>query len=218
MDVFIIGITGGIGGLLAQKLRARGDAVHGLVRRDDQQVDLQTQGFNTRVGDLSGTTVEELAATIGKVDTVVFAAGSNGGRKEVTKAIDGDGVRNAINAAHLAGVERFALVSVLPESWRERDLSEEVEYYFAVKKETDIALSRSNLNWLILRPSLLLDGPGAGRVSLGPAEAHGQITRDDVASTLAELIHEPRIGWQILELNTGPTPIEEAVQANTRGY
>ncbi|MDQ0753868.1 uncharacterized protein YbjT (DUF2867 family) [Streptomyces africanus] len=216
MDVFIIGITGGIGGLLAQKLRTRGDAVHGLVRRDDQQAELATQGVNTRVGDLSSMTAEELAAAFGDVDVIVFSAGSNGGSREVTTAVDGDGVVKAIKAAQLAGVERFALVSVLPESWRERNLGEEVEYYFAVKKGADVALSRTDLNWLILRPSLLLDGPGTGTVSLGPAELHGEITRDDVAATLAELLHEPRIGRQILELNTGPTPIEEAVRANVR--
>lgn len=99
-----------------------------------------------------------------------------------------------MDAARLAGVERFVSVSVLPESWRERDLGEEVAYYFAVKKRADIALSRSDLNWLILRPSLLLDGPATGTVSLGPAEFHGEISREDVAATLAELLHEPRIG------------------------
>ncbi|MFJ8778474.1 NAD(P)H-binding protein [Streptomyces sp. NPDC102476] len=216
MDVFIIGITGGIGGLLAQKLRSRGDTVHGLVRRDDQRAELATRGVVAQVGDLSSMTVEQLEAAFGDVDVIVFSAGSNGGTKEVTTAIDGDGVVKAIEAAGRAGVERFALVSVLPESWRERDLGEEVEYYFAVKKRADIALSRSDLNWLILRPSLLLDGPGTGTVSLGPAEFHGEITRDDVAATLAELLHEPRIGRQILELNTGSTPIEEAVRANVR--
>lgn len=216
VDVFIIGITGGVGSLLAQKLRSRGDAVRGLVRRDDQQAELATRGMNARVGDLSSMTVAELAESFRGVDAIVFSAGSNGGSKQVTKAIDGDGVAKAVEAARLAGVERFALVSVLPESWRERDLGEEVEYYFAVKKGADIALSRSDLNWLILRPSLLLDGPGADTVSLGPAEFHGQITRDDVASTLAELLHEPLIGRQILELNAGSTPIEEAVRANVR--
>ncbi|WP_326794244.1 NAD(P)H-binding protein [Streptomyces sp. NBC_01808] len=215
-DVFIIGITGGVGRLLAPKLHSRGDTVRGLVRRDDQQAELATQGMDARVGDLSSMTVDELAAAFRGADAIVFSAGSNGGSREVTKAVDGEGVAKAIAAAHLAGVERFALVSVLPESWRERDLGEEVEYYFAVKKEADIALSRSELNWLILRPSLLVDGPGAGAVSLGPAEFHGQITRDDVAATLAELLHEPRIGRQILELNTGSTPIEEAVRANVR--
>lgn len=216
MKVFIIGITGGIGGLLAQKLRSRGDAIHGLVRRHEQQAELETRGLSAGVGDLSSMTVEKLAASLGDVDAIVFSAGSNGGNKDVTKAIDGDGVRKAIKAARLAGIERFALVSVLPESWRERDLGEEVEYYFAVKKSADIALSRSDLNWLILRPSLLLDDPGVGTVALGPAEFHDQISRDDVADTLAELLHEPCIGRQILEVNAGSTSIEEAVRTNVR--
>ena len=76
-----------------------------------------------------------------------------------------------------------------------------------------IALIRTS-DWLGAKH--LAGRPGAGAVSLGPAEFHGQITRDDVASTLAELLHEPRIGRQILELNEGSTPIEEAVQANVR--
>ncbi|KMS87561.1 NAD-dependent dehydratase [Streptomyces regensis] len=216
MDVFIIGITGGIGDLLARKLRSRGDTVRGLVRRDEQQAALAAQGVQATVGDLAGMTVEELAAAFGGVDVIVFSAGSNGGSRKVTKAIDGDGVVTAIDAARLAGVERFVLVSVLPESWRERDLGDEVEYYFAVKKGADVAVSRTGLNWLILRPSLLVDDPGIGTVSLGPAEFHGQIAREDVAATLAELLHEPRIGRQILELNTGSTPIQEAVRANVR--
>jgi len=216
MRVFIIGITGGIGGLLAQKLHSRGDTVHGLVRRDDQQTELAAQGVQARVGDLARMSVEELSATVGGVDAIVFTAGSNGGSTADTKAIDGDGVAKAIEAARLAGVERFTLVSVLPESWRERDLGEEVEYYFATKKAADIELSRSELNWLILRPALLLDGRGADTVSLGPAEFHGEITRHDVAATLVELLHEPRIGRQILELDTGSTAIAEAVRANVR--
>ncbi|MGN9865367.1 NAD(P)H-binding protein [Bacillus swezeyi] len=216
MDVFIIGITGNIGGLLAQKLVSKGDTVHGLVRRDEQRADLAAQGVNAVVGDLATMSVEALAAAFGNVDAIVFSAGSNGGKKEVTKAIDGDGVTKAIEAARRAGINRFALVSVLPESWRERNLGDEVEYYFAVKKKADIALSRSDLDWLILRPSLLVDDPGTGTVSLGPAEFHGQIARADVAETLAELLHEPRISQQILELNTGSTPIRDAVKANIR--
>jgi len=96
VDVFIIGVTGGIGGLLAQKLRSRGDTVHGLVRRDDQRAALATRGVDARVGDLSSMTVEQLAAAFGDVDVIVFSAGSNGGSKEVTTAIDGDGVVKAI--------------------------------------------------------------------------------------------------------------------------
>lgn len=216
MNIFIIGISGGVGHLLAQKLRSRGDTVRGLVRRDDQQAELAAQGIDTQVGDLAGMTAQDLAAAFGDADAIVFSAGSNGGSAEVSKAIDGDAVATAIDAAVLAGVDRFALVSVLPESWRERDLGHDVEFYFAVKKQADIAVSHSTVDWLILRPSLLLDGPGVGAVSLGPAELHGQITRDDVAETLAGLLHEPRINRQILEVTTGSTPIAAAVRANVR--
>ena len=211
MDIFIIGMTGAIGGLLAQKLRSRGDTVRGLVRRDDQRAVLAQQGIHAHVGDLASISAADLAAAFGNSNAIVFSAGSNGGSKEVTRAIDGDGVATAIKAAGIAGIHRFALVSVFPESWRERDLSEAVEYYFTVKKAADIAVSQSGMDWLILRPSLLVDGRGVGTVSLGPAEFHGQITRDDVAETLVGLLHEPRIGRQILELNEGSTPIATAV-------
>lgn len=216
VDVFIIGISGKVGGLLAQELRARGDVVRGLVRGDDQRAALAADGIEAVVGDLADMTPEALATAIGDADAIVFAAGSNGGSVEVTKAIDDEGVAKAIEAAGRAGVDRLALVSVLPESWRERDLEDEVEYYFAAKKRADVALSRSDREWLIVRPSLLVDDPGVGSVSLGPAELHDQIARADVAATLAELLHEPRIGRQILELNGGSTPIRDAVAANVR--
>ncbi|MDW5597187.1 NAD(P)H-binding protein [Conexibacter stalactiti] len=216
MDVFIIGITGKVGGLLARTLLAKGDTVRGLVRRDEQRAELAEQGIDAVVGDLASMTVEALATALGNADAVVFSAGSNGGSREATKAIDEDGVAKAIAATRHAGVARLALVSVLPESWRERDLGDEVEYYFAAKKKADIALSRSDLDWLILRPSLLVDDPGSGTISLGPAEFHDQVARADVAETLAEVLHEPRISRQILELNTGPTPIRDAVSTNVR--
>ncbi|MGN7938708.1 NAD(P)H-binding protein [Virgibacillus sp. 6R] len=216
LDVFIIGITGKVGGLLAEKLLVKGDTVRGLVRRDEQQVALAKRGINTIVGELTSMSIDVLATAIGSADVVVFSAGSNGGNVETTTAVDDEGVTKAIEATLRAGVQRFTLVSVFPESWRERNLGDEVEFYFAAKKKADITLSRSKLDWLILRPSLLVDDPGIGTVSLGPAELHGQIPRADVAETLAELLHESRISRQILELNTGTTPIRDAVNSNVR--
>ncbi|RFA06986.1 hypothetical protein B7R21_17325 [Subtercola boreus] len=90
------------------------------------------------------------------------------------------------------------------------------EYYFSVKKAVEVAISRSGLDWLILRPSLLVDGSGAGTVSLGPAELHHQVAREDVAETLLELLRTPRIAKQILELDSGSVLIGEAVRANIR--
>lgn len=84
------------------------------------------------------------------------------------------------------------------------------------RKDADIALAQSGLDWIILRPSVLLDEAGRGTIALGPAQIHGHIARQDVADTLAALLHEPRITQQILELNHGNTPISEAVETNVR--
>lgn len=216
LRVHIVGATGAVGGLSAALLTARGDSVSGLARTPGQSEQLQERGIRGVVGDLGTLTVRELARVFDGHDVIVYSAGSNGGAREVTTAIDGDSVQRAAEAAERAGVQRFVLVSVLPESWRERQLDDDVEYYFAVKKRAEVALSRTSLDWVILRPSLLTDTPGRGRVSLGPAELHDEISRHDVAATIAELVHEPRIRRQILELNSGGTPIAEAVRDNIR--
>src|SRR4028118_2108543 len=49
----------------------------------------------------------------GGVGGVGCPAGSNGGRRDVTDAVDGEGVLTALEAAGLAGVPRFVLVSGL---------------------------------------------------------------------------------------------------------
>jgi Predicted nucleoside-diphosphate-sugar epimerases len=216
MKVFIIGVSGAVGGLLARNLIERGDEVSGLVRRDEQRADLSTRGVAAHVGELADTTAEVLASMLSGIDAVVYTAGSNGGAREVTAAIDGEGVVKALEATRLAGVNRFALVSVLPEAGRGQNLSDDEEFYFAVKKLIDVTVSVSDLDWLILRPSMLVDRAGIGTVSLGPAQPHDEIAREDVAATLAELLHEPRIRRLILELNQGTTPIANAVRANVR--
>lgn len=216
MKVFIIGVSGAVGRLLAKNLTDRGDDVSGLVRRRQQKAALSTTGVDARVGELAAMTAESLAAMLRGVDVVVYTAGSNGGARAVTVAIDSEGAVNALEATRLAGVERFVLVSVLPEAGRGQDLDDDEEFYFAVKKLVDVTVSESDLDWLILRPSMLVDRAGIGTVALSPAQPHDEISREDVAATLAELLHEPRIRQQILELTQGSTPIAIAVRANIR--
>lgn len=216
MRVLVLGATGAVGGLLTGMLQDRGDEVSALVRTAEQEQKLSDRGVRTVRGDLASLTVDDLARIFTDHDVVVYTAGSNGGSRDITTAVDGEAVERAGIAAEQAGIRRFILVSVLPESWRERDLEDDVEYYFAVKKRAEITLTRTDLDWVILRPSLLTDEPGRGRVSLGPAELHDSISRADVAATLCEIVHEPRIRRQILELNTGETPVSTAVLDSIR--
>lgn len=108
MDVSILGVTGGVGGLLARKprSRSRGDALRELVRWDDQRAEPAEQGVDARLGDLPSMTMEELGETFRGVDAIVFSTGSNGSSKEVTRAIDSDGVTKAIEPARPASTVR----------------------------------------------------------------------------------------------------------------
>ncbi|MGW6455094.1 NAD(P)-binding oxidoreductase [Streptomyces sp. NPDC055078] len=208
MKVFIVGIAGGIGSRLARLLTATGDHVDGLYRRPEQGQHLETHGIHATHGDLTRLDVPALAALLHDTDVLVFTAGAGGE--------GGSTATTAIEAARLAGIRRLLLVSVFPEAWRHRDVSDTFEHYIDIKKQADTELAATDLDWTILRPAALTDDPGTGHISLSPALVHTHITRDDVAATLTELIHTPQIHHQILELTQGPDPINNAIHRQTR--
>ena len=198
---------------LARILKARGDEVHGLYRNSNQTKELNSIGVTATLGDLLSIEPEHLTDAMRGSNAIVFSAGAGGGSNTMTKAIDGEGVSKSIAAARLVGISRFFLVSVFPEAWRERHMDEGFEHYITVKKHADIELSQSDLDWVILRPSALKNEPGTGTINLGVAQIHTEVRRDDVAATLAELIHTPAVSRKILELTEGSTPISKAVGA-----
>jgi uncharacterized protein YbjT (DUF2867 family) len=210
--VFIVGITGGTGLRLARLLKDRGDEVAGLYRRHSQGSMLGAIGITGTLGDIVQVDIRQLAEDIRGSDVVVYTAGAGDQDSDaMIDAIDGEGVVKSIAAAGLAGVRRFLLVSVFPEAGRREGFGESFEHYIVVKKQADVALTQADLDWVILRPSTLTDEPGTGAVSLGPAQFHTEIPRDDVAATIVELIHAPAVRRKILELTGGSTPIERAV-------
>jgi uncharacterized protein YbjT (DUF2867 family) len=211
MNVFIIGITGGTGSRVAGLLAKQGDSVSGLYRRPEQIAALRAVGANGTLGDVSTISEQELASAASGSDVVAFTAGAGAKDKDtMIDAVDGDGVRKAA-AARSAGISRLLVVSVFPEAWRERHMPKSFERYMAAKKRADVDLVRSELDWVILRPSALTNDPGTGSVNLGPAEIHIDISRDDVAATIATLLHSPGVRRRILEVTAGSTPIGSAV-------
>ena len=213
MKVFVIGATGGVGRRLVRELVQRSDDVQALHRRPEQAADLRDMGAKPFNADLAAMTEDDLASMIAGAEVLVFAAGAGGGGAEMTTRIDGQGASKSIAAAQAADVRRFILVSVFPEAWRERPRSEGFEHYLAVKKQADVKLAASKLDWVILRPAELTDGTGSGTVSLSRALIHTTVSRDNVAATLAELVHHPSVSRVVLELTDGPTRIGEAVEA-----
>jgi uncharacterized protein YbjT (DUF2867 family) len=87
----------------------------------------------------------------------------------------------------------------------------EFEHYMRVKRNADVYLAGTDLDWVIVRPGTLTNSPGSGHVRLGPAIPYGDVPRDDVAAVLAALVHAPEVTRQILELTIGDTAVAEAV-------
>ncbi|WP_455843635.1 NAD(P)H-binding protein [Pantoea agglomerans] len=211
--VFIIGGAGNIGRRLASLLAANGHVARPLFRKAEQEQPLRELGAEPVNGDLTALDATSLAALMAGSDVVVFTAGAGGkGGEAMTNAIDGKGLTTAVAAAQQAGISRFLLVSAFPEAGRNKNLSATFENYMRVKKAADVELAQSDLDWVILRPGTLTDEQGSGLVRAGLAIPYGDIPRDDVAATLAEIIAQPAISRMIIELTGGELPVREAVK------
>jgi uncharacterized protein YbjT (DUF2867 family) len=209
--VFQIGAAGGVGRRLSQLLVDRGDQVTGMHRRPDQAATISSTGATPVVGDLIADTVDELVTKLTGHDAVVFSAGAHGTGMDQTSFIDGDGLRKAADAAAKAGVGTFVLVSVFPDALRAAGLGEAFEHYIQVKKNADIYLTNTKLDWVIVRPGTLRDEPGDGLVTAGPAVAYGEVRRDNVAAFIDAALHEPTYRHVIVEVIDGDTPVVAAV-------
>lgn len=211
--IFIVGGAGQIARLMTPQLIANGNRVSSLYRHDEQHDQLADLGATPVKGDLTQISVQDMAAMMEDVQTVVFAAGAGGAGQELTKAVDGEGFEKTVAAAKEAGVKRIYLISVFPEAGRTADLGEGFENYMRIKKMADVHLVRSGLEFIIIRPGTLGDDAGTGKVAAGLAVPYGTIQRADVASFIAETIATPQIVNTIIELAPGEDPIPVAVSA-----
>lgn len=214
--VFVIGATGETGLRLCRQLIAAGHSAIGLHRRPEQAEMLRGVGAIPALGDLVTASTTELSELMSEADAVVFTAGANGGGSEMTDAVDGAGLSKASDAAASAGVSRFLLVSAFPDAWREKRMPEDFEHYMFVKRQADVYLSHTELDWVIVRPGTLLNEPGTGLVRTGLAIPYGEVSRDDVAATLVRLIETPSVNRMIIELTAGDTPVSKAVATMAR--
>lgn len=160
MKVFVVGANGQIGKQLTERLHeSENHKVLAMVRKEEQQKELQSKGIETVVADLEGT-VEELQGVLTGCDAIVFTAGSGGSTgSDKTLLIDLDGAVKTMEAAEKAGVDRFIMVSALQANNRE-NWNENLKPYYVAKHYADKMLVQSNLNYTIIRPGGLLNEKG----------------------------------------------------------
>jgi uncharacterized protein YbjT (DUF2867 family) len=212
MRVVIAGGHGKIALLLEERLSSRGDQAVGIVRNPDHVPDLEERGAEAVVLDLEQATLDEVTAAVEGADAVVFAAGGGPGSGVARKeTVDKGAAILLADAAERAGVRRYLMVSSMGTD-RVDPTSEDVfQVYLRAKKAADDDLRSRDLDWTIIQPGRLTDGPGTAKVSLDPTSEPRDIPRADVAHALAAALDSPATVRKQFTLLTGVVPIEEAL-------
>lgn len=210
MEVAIAGGHGKIAMRLTRLLDAHGDRVRSLIRRPEHAEEIRDAGGEPVLCDLESASDDGVAAAVGSVDAVVFAAGAGPGSDEERKwTMDYGGAVKLIAAAKAAGVDRYVMVSSMGANPDAE--GEGFAVYLSAKGKADAELENSGLAFTIVRPSRLSDDPGTGRVKLGVGVGRGQIPRDDVAALLAASLRARNTIGKTFEAISGDAPIEEAI-------
>ncbi len=201
MKILITGITGFVGSHLARALVAHGHAVRGLVRKSNARGHLAADvPVEFVMGDV--TRPETLPAAMQGMDAVVhLVAIAYETRGATYQAINAQGTRNVAQAAQAAGVKRFIQQSALAAD------SKSPYAYLKSKGAGEDAVRASNLDWTIVRPSVLV-GPEdefANALArwlvitplafplVGDGQARFQpLWIEDMARIVSQILNEPR--------------------------
>jgi uncharacterized protein YbjT (DUF2867 family) len=165
LRVSIIGANGKVAKHLVRKLAnlpAEFTPV-ALIRNQDQAQQYKDLNIESKLIDLTGP-VADITAAIKGSDAVVFSAGA-AGKPPGPEIIDHQGVVKVLEALKDAGIRRFILVGALKTddqaAWNGTALH---DYFVAKKKADDKIRAASHIDYTILRPGQLSDGPGGKQV------------------------------------------------------
>lgn len=192
--VLVIGGTRATGLEVVRVLRARGDEVVVLARPASDARAAEALGARIFRGDAMVPADLAAALASGHFRAIVSTLGS---RNLKGQRPDFIGNRNAVDAARLAGVKRFVMVSVigagnsleaapLPARYFLRDVIPE-------KSKAEDYLKTSGLEYTIIRPGGLLDKAAEGKAYLTEdTRAMSWIRRADLARLIVQALDDPR--------------------------
>ena len=211
--VAIVGGHGQVARHLVDLMHASGSGVVALVRNEAHRADLEARGAEVRLLDIERQDAEDFATAFEGCTAVVFSAGGGpDGNVERKRTVDLEGSLKSVEGARTAGIRRFVQVSAINvDDPLPPDTSPVWRAYVEAKRDADIALRDSGLDWTIIRPGRLTDDPPTGRVELGSYVRRGDIPRADVAAVLAAVLDDTATVNRQWNVVSGDTPIAEAV-------
>ncbi|MFC6289977.1 SDR family oxidoreductase [Levilactobacillus angrenensis] len=210
MRVMIVGANGEVGRLLVAQLLANGDEPIAGLRAGEDGEDWEDQGITVRRVDLLAKP-ERIASTLMDADAIVFAAGSGGRTKDdMTLLIDLDGAVKTMQAAEIAGVKRFVMISMLFAEDRNRWADPLKPLYVAKFYADNWLVHQTHLDYTIVQPGALSFHAGTGKVKSEPL-AVGSIPRADLAAFMVAALHAPQTIGKTIPLLSGEQSIQTVI-------
>ncbi|KAF6750447.1 NADH(P)-binding-domain-containing protein [Ephemerocybe angulata] len=198
----------------------------------EQTKDIEEAGATPVVLSLEDVTANDFTELFRKIsaDVVYFCAGAGlRASEERVEGVEYEGTVKICDAIEAIGADkrpRFISISALdirdpdkiPEHYNEEDkqvsarIRNLMPRYIHWRYEADKnVVARSDLKWTIVRPGGLRDTAGTGSASLGKAHLSILLSRDDLASILAELLSRDDAAGLAIDSVGGDVPISEGV-------
>eukprot|EP01025_Chloroclados_australasicus_P028381 TRINITY_DN28147_c0_g2_i2.p1 TRINITY_DN28147_c0_g2~~TRINITY_DN28147_c0_g2_i2.p1 ORF type:complete len:309 (-),score=37.82 TRINITY_DN28147_c0_g2_i2:616-1542(-) len=225
--VFVAGSTGNTGKRVVQELRARGVNVIAGVRDVKKAQSLgwgMDKGITIRTADVTKSP-QELAEALKGADAVICAIGGGAVTPfdNRAKKVDNEGTQHLIQAAKMAGVSSFVLMSSLLTN--AKALGEEKNANYVVlqffggvleeKLKAEKYLRGSGLQWTIVRPGgLSNDEPeSVGNIIVGGEDRYlakdedpgRSISRTSVAQYMVEALYNDKAANHVFEIISSPS-------------
>ncbi|WP_035051086.1 NAD(P)-binding oxidoreductase [Carnobacterium pleistocenium] len=215
MKVLVIGANGKVARHFADFVK-EDSAIEELamIRNPEQISFFKERGIETVLLDLVKNSVAELAEAMKNVDAIIFTAGAGGSGLDKTILIDLDGAIKAMTAAEQANVKRFIMVSTFRTGREAMAQEQSLQIYTIAKNYADEWLkNRTELDWTIVHPGILVDEPGTNQIKVGMGQDINEVPRQDVARTLLAVLHNDNTIKQEFEVLAGNTAVEEAIRS-----
>jgi putative NADH-flavin reductase len=197
--ILVLGATGGTGQAIVSQALAHGHQITALVRRPERATDLP-RGLRVLRGNITDAT-EVLAEAVRGQDVVISALG-------VGKALRSGGliaraVPLIVRAMETLGARRLIVISAygVGATWRDVPILPRVlmgllfRDLYSDKEIGEQALRRSALDWTVVYPVTLTNGPGTGRYRVGERlqlRGFPTISRADLADFILSQVEDRR--------------------------
>jgi NADH dehydrogenase len=222
--IFVTGASGFVGAQLFAKLRQRDDSIIALDRSGSIRRKLRQQELdNIQIVSADVMEPEKYEQALSTSDTVLHLAALTGrASKEDHERVNAQGTQILLDCCRRAGVQRILFVSSIAVKWPDTS-----GYYYAqAKARAEAAVRHSGLNYVIVRPCIIV-GRGSpiliglerlAALPVIPVFGNGRtmvqpIYVDDVVDFILTIIEQNLFQGETLELG-GPTQlsIEQLLQ------